>query len=243
MNIKTVALCFVCYLSFSKAQIAQVRPAKLEISPFVRYDNYPKIVYQIDQRAREDTLKMSGYSYGLNVNYAIPVFKTAVLKIGLGYYRYSFTNVSQTGIISGRNLDGREILYPSPTAFFFITDRYWYHTVSLSASLLKEIQISKTLLLQTGIAVSQFLNVSQYYHIKAGNKDYSTGNVNYFGLSGNLNISVLKQFKRCQVGPLLIVPLVDMWRKDVILPESNKRSFNWKYLNGIGIGLTANYSF
>ncbi len=241
-ELKYILLNFISIFFFLHTLVAQERSPKLEINPYYRYDTYPRISYRIDQRARIDTLQMQGNSYGVNVNYAIPAFKTYTFKVGLGYYRHSFTEITQTGIIYGRLLDGREIYYPNPTAFFFITDRYWYNTVNVNLSIEKDVVLSKTVNLQVGISTGNYFTFSQYYHMPAFDIDYNTSKVGYFGFSSSVNASILKRFNSVQVGPSLIIPIVDMWKKDALLPESNECSFKWKYFNGVGIGLIVNYA-
>jgi hypothetical protein len=106
----------------------------------------------------------------------------------------------------------------------------------------KDIALNSTVNLQVGIGIINYFAFSQHYHIKGSGRNYNTCNFGYFGFTGVMNASVLKRFNRVQVGPSLIVPVVDMWKKDVLLPESNEGSFKWKYFNGIGIGLIVNYS-
>lgn len=222
--------------------IAQNRSAKLEINPYYRFDKYPQISFRVDQRARIDTLKMQGDSYGVNLNYVASAFKNYNFKFGIGYYRYSFTEISQTTAAYGLRFDGREIKYPNPTAFFFVTDYYWYNTINLNLSIERDVKLSKTVNLQVGISIVNHFMFSQYYHISAGDKNYRTSKVGYFGLSGAINASILKRFNRVQFGPSFIFPLVDIWKKDALLPESNEGSFKRKYFNGFGIGLITNYS-
>ena len=239
MCIKFIRLTFAVFFCFSQNAFGQARVPSVEITPYYRYDHYPQFSFQIDGRARIDSLEMFGNSYGVSANYTVPVSNNYTFKFGLGYHRYSFTKIDHQ---SGRfDFSGREILYPNPTAYFFITDRYWYNTVSTNLSIVKNIRVSKNLEAQAGILISNFVSFSQYYHLPAFDIDYKTQKVAYFGFSGAVDISLLRPWNKLKIGPSLILPIIDFWKKDALLPEDNQNSFKTKYFNGVGIGLKMNY--
>lgn len=240
--LKFIAISILSGMFLLHPNLAFTQNTKIEVSSYFRYDNYPQVSYQIDQLAKMDTLKMTGNSYGVNLNYVVPGFKNTIFKIGLGYYRYSFTKIRKTRIANGVFSNGREILYPSPTTFLYLTDRYWYHTASVNLALEKEFVLSESINLQTGISVSNYFTFSQYYHITAGDIDFKNNRFSYFGSSLALNASLLKRFNKMQIGPSLAIPLIDMWKKDMLLPENYEKSSRWKFLNGFAIGLSINYS-
>ena len=241
-TIKFIAISILSGMFLLQPNLAFTQNTKIEVNPYFRYDNYPQVSYQIDQLAKIDTLKMTGNSYGVNLNYVVPAFKNTIFKIGLGYYRYSFTKIRKTRIANGAYSNGREILYPSPTTFLYLTDRYWYHTASVNLSLEKDIVLGKNINLQTGITVINYFTFSQYYHITSGDRDFKNDKFNYFGSSLTLSASLLKRFNKMQIGPSLVIPLIDVWKKDMLLPENYEKSTRWKYLNGFAIGLSFNYS-
>lgn len=93
--------------------------------------------------------------------------------------------------------------------------------------------------------LSNYYVVSEYYHLSfnpAGSQDYRKKIKRYFGSSFSLNVSILKKYKKFSIGPSLIFPVFDTWKKDNTFPEEANSGSRSKWFNGIGLGLSCNYS-
>ncbi|MBX2930813.1 MAG: hypothetical protein KF781_02565 [Chitinophagaceae bacterium] len=135
----------------------------------------------------------------------------------------------------------------------FRTNKYWYHTVSANLGVEKQFLLSNNMQIVLDLNMSNYYTYSQYYRITY---DYPTGPPNnkytrkdnrYFGFSATSSVGLLKTYNKITIGPVIILPIHDIWQKDGIFPEAwnvaeNLSSQRNKWFKGIGAGISFQYS-
>ena len=237
---KTLFISSYLMLYFITAQ-SQQKLGRIEIKPYVRFDSYPEFSYNIAGRPSTDYLKMEGTSWGLNTYYRFPMYKGFNLKGGLGYYKYSFTTLENHNTQFGSG-DSRVIIYPSFFQPVYTTDNYYYNSIAIKLGIEKIIKLKNDFFIVSAVELNNYFTVSQSYHITfQGSQPYKNTSTRFFGHSVTLDFSLLKQIKETQIGPILILPVFDNWKKDNVFPgESNSENRN-KWFNGIGFGISFNF--
>ncbi len=217
---------------------------QIEFTPFIRLDRYPKFSNVFNGPASTDYIIMKGISFGLYLAYKIPITRSVLLKPGIGYYKYSFNNIKKENTLFGKST-GRDINFVSPVYITFFTDKYRYNTIMANIGVEKIFNSKKNIQIVTGINWNNYFAISEYYHLvynPEGSQDYLKNNKRYFGSSVYINISLLKKFQKVSIGPSLILPVFDNWKMDETFPEETNSSSRSKWLNGIGLGISFNYS-
>lgn len=217
---------------------------QIEINPYIRFDSHPEFSYVLNGRPSTDYVKIKGTSFGLNLAYKIPLTKSIFLNPGIGYYRYSFNNIKKENTLFGKS-DGRDINFISPLLISFYTNKYWYNTIALNIGVEKIFDFKRNIQVVTGLNINNYFTISQYYHLSfnpQGSQDYRKNNKRYFASSINLNASILKKIRRINIGPSLILPVFDIWKTDYAFPEETNSTSRNKWLRGIGLGISCNYS-
>lgn len=237
-----------CAANFS---MAQNRNRQVEIEPFLRWDTYPQFTNAINSIATYK-LDIKGNSWGVNAAYKVPLKNNFLIKVGIGFYKYSFNKIESTHRSYGKGYQ-RVINYPTTIDRIITTDKYWYNTISLNIGIEKHFVLKKDLQIIGGIDLKKYFTFSQQYHIPSGNdsqpepslrilKNYKTSSNRNFGLGTEFHIGVLKKLGKVNIGPSLIIPIYNTWKQDEIFPteiNSNNRS---KWFRGIGAGIICNYS-
>jgi hypothetical protein len=241
--------------------IAQDSKSQLELTPFIRYDAYPEVTYQYGNRTYADDLEMKGLSWGAKINYKYLLGKNFRVKAGAGYYRYRFNDINSSNIKG--NAHSRPIDYPTPipTDFFpgfvykprtYYTDRYWYNCLSWNIGLEKAIPVSPTVSIFTSVDLSHYYTFSQGYHID--DVFFSTefepaitnGRVlihkvkekQFFGYGGSLQLGLTKSIQKYAIGPSLLLPVFDTWRKDELFRETaTTDETRTKGFGGLGLAI------
>lgn len=217
--------------------------SQIEINPFIRYDNYPQYSYHYSGRVSTDYLKMTGVSYGISLSYKLPIKRKLFIKAGLGYFKYKFDKLDNTNTLTGES-HVRPIDFISPLFILYSTDKYLYNNLMLRTGLGKAFDLNKKLSIVASFDLTAYYTFSQYYHLAFnpwdGNLDFNRKNKMLFGFSGSLSISILKQYKGFQIGPSLVVPIYDSWKKDTVFREEDYKGGKQKWLNGFGGGIVCN---
>ncbi len=228
----------ICYCQKNSNQI--------ELNTFIRFENYPKFSYNYAGRASSDFLKMKGKNSGINLGFNYCLNKDIFLKFGLGYFKQSFNTIENTNSIFGRTVSNRPINYVSPLLISYSTDAYHYNNMNINLGIEKQFNIAKNLELTTGINLGGYYNLSQYYHLTMNpfdnNLDFNKKEKRFSGFLSNISLGFYKRFGRYSIGPSLVLPIYDSWKKDPIFLEENYDGGKNKWFNGIGIGITAKIS-
>lgn len=238
---------------FSNIVLAQKKSAWLEINPFVRMDKYPEFSYSLNP-TNSYYAKINGTSWGINSNYKFELEKGLFLKFGAGFYRYAFNKIDGKNTLSTFfKFPTRVLNFPSPVYIIFVTDKYWYNTISANFGVAKTWDIHHGWKLNTGIDLTNYFTFSQVYHmtrpypVGPPNHKYKLKNKRYFGFSSSIELGLLKDFNKIKLGPSFILPVYDMWKQDKTFPknenfsESNSNGRH-KWFGGVGFGISINYS-
>ena len=226
--------------------LAQKQIRQIEINPFVRFDKYPQFSYVLGGRPNTDYVNIKGTSFGINVTYKIPIANSFFLRPGIGYYKYSFSDIKRENTSFGKS-NSRDINFVSPLLFPFYTDKYWYNSVAANFGFEKVFFLKDNFQIITGLNINNFFTFSQYYHLTLNpnpdkNQDYKKKEKGYFGSSATLNINFVKKFKQISIGPSLILPVFDTWKTDATFQEETNSGTRSKWFKGIGFGISCNYS-
>lgn len=232
---------FSIFLIFGINGQCQKKINQIEIKPFIRRDSYPEFSYNYAGRVSTDHLKMKGKSWGINLNYKYALKNNINLKGGLGYYNYSFDKLENINTQFGVS-DTRPIKYPSLTNLGYYTDGYHYNNILINLGIEKLIYLKKELILITGMELNNYFTFSQVYHISyQGTAAYKNKANRLFGHSLGLNISLVKQIGKMYIGPVLVLPVFDTWKKDNIFQGEVNSEYRNKWINGIGLGISCNF--
>lgn len=250
VDMKQILLSMVFIIS-SYSIFSQNKFRQLEIEPFLRWDNYPKFTNAINSIATYK-LSIKGTSWGINTAYRVPFKNVFSFKAGLGYYRYSFTQIVSTHQSFGEG-DRRVIDYPTQLGIILGTDSYWYNTISMNLGLEKHFQLNKDFIIIGGLGVRNYFTFSQRYHMPYDNSfipqpelkiqnNYKTFKKENFACGGELNIGGIKKIGKLFIGPSIIIPVYDSWKQDSIFPTENNSDSRNKWLRGFGTSIKIIYT-
>lgn len=232
---------------------AQSKINQIEILPYTRMDWYHEFIYSINPTYNYFA-KIKGISWGLDVNYKLNLNGNVYLKIGTGYYRYAFNKIrGKSALIPEIKGNSRIIIYPNSTYYIFSTKKYWYHSIPLNLSINKIFEWKNQWRLSTGLQIKNYYTFSQTYYINGNgppvpqNNLYKPKNDRYFGLSVALESGLLKKIGDIYIGPVIIIPVFDMWKQDEVFPKNesaleNSADSRHKWFRGIGVGISVNFA-
>ena len=234
---KTILSLVVLFL-FSGV-FGQKRSNELQVLPFAKLDWYPEFTFNYGGRFSSDSLKMKGISWGININYKYALQNSIKIIAGIGYYRYSFSNLRRINSSFGVS-DTRPIEVLSFNNFFYHTNSYRYNTISLNIGVEKLFRLNQSLHLTGGFSLSNYLTFQSVYKTNFDGFVYKKKGSEIFAHSLTTEIGFEKELGRLTLGPKLLIPVFGTWGKDEVFKE-NKNENRSKWLNGIGIGLQLNY--
>jgi hypothetical protein len=223
---------------------AQSQGRQLEFKPFVRIDKYPEFSYVLMGRPSTDYINVKGTSFGINLAYKIPIAKSLLIKPGIGYYKYSYNDITRYNTSFGTS-DARNINFISPLLIPFFSDKYYYNTLSANIAMERTIPLRNNYLGAIGVELNNYFTFSQHYHLTnnpIGSQNFKKADKKYFGTSGLLFFNFLKKVKKVTVGPSVLIPVFDSWKTDKIFYEETVNDLRSKWFKGIGFGISINYS-
>ena len=230
------------FLVLFNCSFGQKIKSQIEVTPFTRYDKYPGFSYNLLGRASTDFLKMQGLSWGIDVNYKRLLIQHLYIKAGIGYYRYTFNKLDNLNSVFG-NGDARFVDYPGPNFDLYLTHKYWYNNLSANIGLERSYNLKNDVLITTGVNWRHYFTYSKRFNIKYGstgsdiNTKYVVSDFRYFGNSINVQLAITKPIDKFFIGPYIIIPVYDYWKKDEKFDE-NEREGRKKWLGGLGVGIT-----
>jgi hypothetical protein len=217
---------------------------EIEISPYFRMDWYPKFNYAYNS-VSTNTVKIIGSNWGTAITYKIPTSRKATYRLGLGYYKYSFNRIKSHNTRSGKGKSRHVDDYSPPGGFTpsfpFTTDKYWYNTVSLDLGMEKKVGVDLGLEFNYGFEISNYFSFSQKYHIRFPNPsgvNHIRDEFRYFGLSAKLITGLRKKIGNVTIGPNIILPIFDNWRKDDMFTDEKKSESRSKWSQGVAVGFS-----
>jgi len=223
---------FICCSTYGQNKTS------LEISMVGRTDVHGKYVSKFAGRTYNDTNKISGFSYGVNGIVRRKIFKSYFLSFGVGYYQLRVDKIRGNlpfnipGIRTGRNIDYDDGM----TNLFYSTTQYHYNNLAFTFAIDKEFLIKKSLKFNAAAEFIGYKTVSQKYRLLSGSNFYKTTNYKPLEFGANLNVGVIKEYKKFYLRPSIIVPIYQNLKGDRVFFEDTKMNIsNW--FSGIGISL------
>lgn len=194
---------FSLFLILSVSAISQTEKTKgsIGVSIPVIWNNSEATYYQLGSPKYPSG---NAISYGLNINYSYPFYKSVYGKIGVGYFKQTF------GII-------RPFNYDSPIQFGWATNSYNYYNAHLYGGIGYKRAVSKGIFINGNVTYNQYYSFRQKYingspvSSQVNHKSITIGRVISFDVGIERKIS-----KRIYVAVDVIFPTCTHWNKDEI---------------------------
>lgn len=223
----------------------QKEKAAIEVSSYFNFDKYPEFRYSPNP-TYDHVINIKGDSWGIDVGYKFKAFKAIYLKPFIGYYRFSFNKLDKYNELFGVHVPSREISSPpSPIFWTHSTDKYFYNCLNMGFSVEKDFFKNKFLSLSGGLLINGNVTFSQKYYIvdnpEGLDRVRKKNRVNIFGLRADAFAKILIPIKQFSIGPFISLPIYTLWKTDTEFPSETNNDIRNKWLNGWGIGISANY--
>lgn len=235
---KALALTFYSLFIFFSADAQRISNA-IEIQPLFRYDTYPEFSYAINSIST-NKVKIQGKSYGILTAYRYALPGNIKVKLGIGYYRYSFNSIKSFNSSYGEGSQ-RVIIYPNGGDMIYTTNKYWYHNICLSAGLEKYFIINRQIDLFAGAHLHYYQTFRQFYKIN-NSKSYVKHDGRNFGFGGAFHVGVSYKMARFSIEPQIVIPIYDQWQKDKVFPGEVNNSIREKWFKGYGMAIGIGYA-
>lgn len=230
-----ICIIFIANYSFGQNPLSQI-----EINPYISWEKYPSFIYPTNS-VMNTTVRLKGVNWGLQTAIKFPIKNKFFAKFGLGYHKYSFNYIKAYTRLFGTQ-NSREIHYPGGSSTFgYSTNKYWYNTLSATIGIEKLFDIKKNWVIISGLNITNYYTFSQRY-ILFSNIKYRKSDSHYFGFSTNIYTGVQKKFGKINIGPTILLPIYDTWKKDKVFPEEENSKSRNKWFRGFGVGLSCTYS-
>jgi len=240
MKFKCLPIVFSFF--FSNSIFGQTSTNQIEINSYLQGDSYPSFSIRFNS-VTNSTIKIHGISWGSGMNYKYSLKNNSFIKGGLGYHKYSFSKIERYTRPFG-DTKARVINYTGGySSFAYVTDKYWYNTISATVGFEKLYTLKKNTNFIAGVNAVNYFTFSQRYNIPGTFKDVTFKKTisRYFGLSFIANAGLQKNFGRFNLGPTIHLPIFSSWKQDAIFPHEENNDSRSKWLRGIGIGFTCAY--
>jgi hypothetical protein len=225
----------VAFLFFSNAYGQKNK--SLELSLIGRQDIHGNYVSNFAGRVYNDTNKISGFNYGVNVIFRKKISKSYSIALGLGYYRLKIDKIKGNlpfnipGVRTGRNINYDDGM----TNLLYGTTKYYYNNLAISLSVNKFYQLYRNTLLDISPELIVYSSLSQSYQLFK-DKNWKTKNKKPLEFGLNMNVGILKEYKNFYLRPSLIIPVFQNMKGDIVFYEDPKMNIT-KWFNGIGLSL------
>lgn len=220
----------ICNSSFGQSKKG------IEISFIGRYDRHANYVSNFAGRVYNDTIKLYGTNYGVNIIYREKIAKTISAYFGVGYYRLNIDKIKGSNRFvpsvprSVRNIDYSD----DSTRLLYSTSQYYYDNLSITIGLDRMLTIKKDLNFCIGAEVIIYKTFAQKYRLFKGSNYYITHNSKPLELGINLNGGVIKEFRKFYLRPSFIIPVYQILKGDKVFYEDSKMNIS-KWFNGMGV--------
>jgi hypothetical protein len=226
----TLLTIFCCATSFGQAK------KNIEISLLGRYDRHGKYVSNFGGRSYNDTTRIYGTSYGVNVIYRHRIAKSYTVSLGVGYYQLRVDKIkgnmpfNLSGTRTGRNINYDD----GSTNLLYSTEQYHYNNLAITIGLDKIFISRKSLKFDIGAEVVGYTSISQKYRLMSGPQSYKTTNGKPLEFGANLQAGIIKEFKKIYIQPSLIIPVYQNLKGDRVFDEDADLNIS-KWFTGIGV--------
>lgn len=210
----------------------------IEFSLIGRYDQHADYVSNFAGRVYNDTNKLYGSSYGVNITYRQKISKSISASLSVGYYRLGIDKIRGSmpfnipGTRTGRNIDYDDGM----TNLLYGTSKYHYNNLAVTVGLSKTVPLKDRLYLDLGAEGIGYYSISQRYELLDGRKYYSTKNAKPLENGANVTFGILKEYKKFYFRPALLVPIYQNLKGDKVFYEDRNMNIS-KWFNGIGLTL------
>lgn len=227
-----LSLTFLCSIS----AIGQNRKA-IELSFVSRYDRHANYVTNFAGRAYNDTMKLSGFSNGVNIKFRKLLSPTYSMYLGVGYYRLGVNKIRSNmpfnapGVRTGRSIHNED---DDSTKLGYSTSKYHYNNLALTIGLSKLFLLQNGFTLDIGAEAVGYSTFSQVYMLNTYR--YRTVNPKPLEVGVNATVGLLKEYDKFYIRPALLIPIYQNLKGDKAFDEN--RSMNIpKWFNGLGLTL------
>jgi hypothetical protein len=206
----------------------------VEVSVLGRYDQHADYVSNFAGRVYDDSYRLYGKSYGINIGYRKQVRRTLFTSISIGYYKLGIDKIegashfSTAGTRTSRSINNSD---DDSTKLLYSTSKYHYNNIALTFGLSKVFSLN-TLQLEAGVEGMGYYNFSQRYRLM-NNYNYSTRNPKPLEFGVNATLGVLKEYDKFYIRPALIIPVYQNLKGDKAFTENRDLNIP-KWFNGIG---------
>jgi len=224
------ALCIFC-ITYGQ------RTKSIELSIICRHDLHGNYVSNFAGRAYNDTQKISGFNYGVNVNYRKRIYKSYAISVGFGYYRLKIDDIRGSmpfgipGVRTARSINYED----GVTNLGYGTTNYFYNNLAAIISLDKSFPINENTAFNISPEFIAYHSFSQNYELYQ-EKHWKTKNKKPLEFGGNINLGILKEYRNFYIRPALIIPVFQNIKGDIVFYEDREMNIS-KWLSGIGLSL------
>lgn len=230
MKVTLLSISILCYIS----SFGQMKKS-VEISILARHDRHADYVSNFGGRAYNDTNKLYGISYGINIGFRQPVSKSIFAYFSVGYYRLRIDKIKGSmpfnapGIRTARNIINVD---DDSTRLGYGTNKYHYNNLSLTIGLSKIFPLKENLKFEVSAEGIGYYSFSQGYNLN--NYHYSTKNSKPLEFGINTSIGLLKEQNKFYFRPALLIPIYQNLKGDSVFYEDRNMNIS-KWFNGIGL--------
>lgn len=112
------------------------------------------------------------------------------------------------------------------TNLLYSTTQYHYNNLAFTFAIDKEFLIKKSFKFNAAAEVIGYKTVSQKYRLFSGSNFYKTTNDKPLEFGANLNVGVVKEYKKFYLRPSLIVPIYQNLKGDRVFFEDTKMNIS-----------------
>lgn len=223
-------LCFISTSGQSKKS--------LELSLVSRYDRHANYVTNYAGRAYNDTMRLSGFSNGINIQLRKPLSPSLSLNLGVGYYRLGINKIKSNlpfgfpGVRTGRSIINED---DDSTNLGYSTSKYHYNNIAFALGASKLFLLKDKIKLDIGAEGVGYYSFSQGYKLM-NEYNYSTTNAKPLEFGINATIGVFIEYDKFYIRPALILPIYQNLKGDRVFYEDKNMNIS-KWFSGVGLTL------
>lgn len=207
-----------------------------ELSLIGRQDLHGDYVSNFAGRAYNDTQKISGLNYGINVLFRKKIYETYAVSIGLGYYRLKIDKIKGSmpfGLPGVRTVRSINYVADGIPDIGYGTSNYFYNNFAITIGLDKSIHVNENFTINISPEIIAYHSFSQNYELYQ-EKHWKTNNNKPLEFGMNLNLGILKEYKNFYLRPSIIVPIFQNIKGDIVFYEDPKMNIS-KWFSGVGL--------
>jgi hypothetical protein len=142
------------FLLFCNYLLGQKKNTQIELNPYLHWDKYPTFSSPFNSVIKADVTSKNS-SWGLQAAIKKLIKKDYFAKLGLGYYKYSFSDVKTKTSLFGIG-NGRVIDYRDATLLLYSTSKYWYNTLCATIAVERMFAIKKNRSIFVGADIANY---------------------------------------------------------------------------------------